>query len=627
MSESSSAHSGLHRALTDHFEFGGVMTFDHDLAYLSAGGKGFARVSMDPDVLLGRRPSDIFDPEIANVIEDQFRRALAGEESTSRLRFEGRVFDCWAAPRRDEEGDIVGGVLVTWDVTDAARSREELQLVLSAVAELRVGLTIAEAGPENRPLIFVNDGFLDLVGYTREEVVGRDCRLLQGPDTEPEAVAEIGQGLAKGEEVQTILLNYRKDGTTFWNRLSIYPVHADGGEVTHFIGIQEDVTEHRKRGIQLERSERMRVLGQVAGGVAHDLRNVLMGAGGLLELVLQESRLDADARRDLTEAQQLLSRGTSVAGRLLSFAREGMVDHRPLDLGDILRDRARFFRRMLREDVEIRLDIPDEEAWIVGDEGQIDQLLLNLATNAEQAMREGGVLTLAVVTGREALRPFAAKPEDAGDGSWLRVTIADTGAGMGREIREQAFDPFFTTRKDEGGTGLGLSSVYGTVKKMGGLVSLESEPGHGTSVHLALPRVEPPESGDDAALADVSGAGSGIRVLVVEDEAAVRAVCRRILERAGYTVDTVKDAAQARAWIEENHATLDLMITDAVIPHGSGPKLAEILNEVRPDVPVILMSGYADSEVRTDKVTSNLSFMSKPFEVDALTRLVASVLE
>lgn len=627
MSEHSSAHSGLHRTLTDHFEFGGVMTFDRDLTYLSAGGKGFEHVSLDPDALLGRTPSEVFDPEVAAVVEAQFGRALDGEQSTSRLEFQGRVFDCWVAPRSDDDGDIVGGVLVTWDVTDAARSRAELQLVLSAVAELRVGLTIAEAGDGDRPLIFVNHGFLDLVGYTRAEVVGRDCRFLQGPDTDPETVAGMAEGLAGGDEVQVILLNYRKDGTTFWNRLSIYPVHAEGGAVTHFIGIQEDVTEHRKRGIQLERSERMRVLGQVAGGVAHDLRNVLMGAGGLLELVLQESRLDADARRDLMEAQQLLSRGTSVAGRLLSFAREGMVDHRPLELNHVLRDRARFFRRMLREDVVIRLDLPDEEMWIVGDEGQIDQLLLNLATNAEQAMREGGALELSVVQGREALRPFAARPDGTEGTTWLRLSIRDTGTGMDPEVLGQAFDPFFTTRKDEGGTGLGLSSVYGTVKKMGGMIALESEPGEGTAVHLALPRAEPPEAGDEPAVGYMSDVASGTRVLVVEDEQAVRSVCRRILERAGYTVDTVEDAAQARAWIEENHESLDLMITDAVIPHGSGPKLAEVLAEARPDVPVILMSGYADSAIRPEMVTSNLAFISKPFEVAELTRLVASVLE
>lgn len=625
MSDSLEGHFGLHQTLTEHFEFGGVMTFDRDLTYLSAGGKGFEVIDMDPDDIVGRTPAELFSDDVADVVSALFRRALTGEQSTARVSFQGRTFDCWAAPRRDEAGEIVGGVLISWDVTEAVRSREELELVRLALAELPVGLTIAEERGGERPLIFANEGFFQLTGYEREDVLGRDCRFLQGAETDPESVETVRRCLADGEDVQVTLLNYRKDGTTFWNRLSVYPVRASSGDVTHFIGIQEDVTEHRLRGIQLQRSEKMRALGQMAGGVAHDLRNVLMGAGGLIELVLDEDSLQDDIRKDLSEARRLLSRGASVASRLLAFAREEMVEHGPIELNATLRDRVRFFRRVLREDLELRLVEADEEVWIVGDEGQVDQVLLNLAKNAEQAMPEGGVLELVVARGDAALAPFAATDADDGDRSWGRISIRDTGIGMSPDVVRQAFDPFFTTRKGEGGTGLGLSSVHGAVEKMGGRVAIDSAPGEGTTVHLAFPRAEAPVEPAEAATPHLESR-RGSRILLVEDEEAVRKVCLRILEKAGYEVEAVGDAAEARARIAQHPKDIDLLLTDVVLPGGSGPGIAEKLQERRPGTPVIFMSGYADEEVERDKISPNVSFLSKPFEVDSLRRLVASVL-
>lgn len=196
---------------------------------------------------------------------------------------------------------------------------------------------------------------------------------------------------------------------------------------------------------------------------------------------------------------------------------------------------------------------------------------------------------------------------------------------MSPEVVRQAFDPFFTTRKGEGGTGLGLSSVHGAVEKMGGKVAIDSTPGEGTTVHLAFPRAEAPV---EPAPVDAPRAESrrGSRILLVEDEDAVRRVCLRILEKAGYDVEAVADAAEAGARISQRPEEIDLLLTDVVLPGGSGPRLAEELQEVRPGIPVIFMSGYADEEVEREKISPNVSFLSKPFEVESLRRLVDSVL-
>jgi hypothetical protein len=394
------------------------------------------------------------------------------------------------------------------------------------------------------------------------------------------------------------------------------------GRVVEIRGIMVDITEQRRLGMEVERSERMRIVGQVAGGVAHDLRNVLMGVGGVLELVLMEEELSPSIRADLSEALQVLNRGRSVTSRLLAFSRQRRDETRELELGRFILERADFLRRIFREDVTIDVHPPDEEAWVEAGDGAVEQALLNVAKNAEDAMPDGGRLTVSIHTGPEALAPFGGPPTELG--GWVRVSLSDTGTGMPRHVLERACDPFFTTKEPGEGTGLGLASVYGTVAALGGRLTLESEVGRGTTVHLAFPRVAPPADEADGPPAEEEEVEErcGSLVLLVEDDDPVRDVCRRVLEKAGYRVATAADAHEARRRLDELRQELDILVTDAVLPGGSGVRIAERFLDQHPEVPVLVISGYTDVAV----LDPRLDFLAKPFSIAELVGRVEGLL-
>lgn len=617
------------------FPFGGVLLFDRDFRYVAAGGKDFTVIGVDPADVIGLTPSDVWPAAAARVLEKHFCEALEGEMSTVRIPYGSWHYDCWIGPRTDDDKNVVGGFIMTWEVTESVELEGEHALLQAALQEVPVGLTVAEVASGRdggRPLILVNDGFCRMTGYDREEVIGHDCRFMQGPETDPDRVTEISEALEMGRSTQVTLRNYRKDGDLFWNRLSIFPVRSDpdSDEVTHFIGIQEDVTEHRRLGREAQHGERMRLVGQVAGGVAHDLRNVLMGAGGLLELALRDEELDDGLRSDLEETRQVLLRGSSVTSRLLAFASDQAFDRAHVEVGKAVEDRSGFFRHLIPENIEIQFDGPDELAWIVTDEGQLDRILLNLVKNAEEAMPDGGRLTLAVECRGELPTGIGGDQIEEDRDRWVVVSVHDTGVGMSAAVLGKCMEPFFTTRRGSGGTGLGLASVYGLMQQLGGGVTIESEEGVGTTVRLAFPWAGEPEGRTEDHEAtqveeSASGAGGG-RILLVEDEEAVRNVCERVLRRAGYEVTALESAPEALGWLAEHHHEVDMLVTDVVLRSGTGLQVAQALHEFRADAPVLMMSGYADIQIDPSSVSDRFDRLSKPFEVGELVLRVGAML-
>jgi PAS domain S-box-containing protein len=604
--------------LLDRFPFGGAFRFDADLRYVEVGGGGFDLIDLDPSDLVGRTPREALPPESAGPLEDLLHRARDDGEASGQIPYVDRLYDCWAVRIGADEGRTGGVALFTWDVTDFARQASDLELIRAAMTQLDVGVTIADARADDVPLVFVNEGFLRLTGYDRSEVVGRNCRFLQGESTDPGPVATMRAAIDEGNPAEVTLRNYRKDGSGFWNRVSLHPVSLDGGRVTHFVGIQEDVTKERAMAEQAAQSQRLTALGQLAGGVAHDLRNVLMGVGGLLELTLEEESPSEAVEQHLREALDILAGGASVTSRLLAFAREEILNHRHIPLGQAVQDRVDFFERVARDDIAVVLDRCDGDLWMKGDSGHLDRILLNLVGNAEDALPPGGTVRFRVVGGEEALEPSPLPPELDPGGEWIRVTVEDDGPGMPPEVRERAMDPFFTTKEEGRGTGLGLPSVYGTVRQMEGHVLLRSEPGEGTTVHLFFPRVPPPDRSSEVRSATEKADAAPGLVLLVEDEDPVRKVCRRALERAGHLVREARSMDEAVALIEEEGGAADLLVTDAVIPGGSGLSLMETLRARRPGVPILLMSGYTGKEVDRSAFGGGVGFLAKPFPLERL---------
>lgn len=607
--------------LISRYPFGAIVVFDEDMRYTRLGGQGLDEVDLVPDDLVGLTVHEVWPQETAEVLADLYGTALEGGESSVEVPWAGNVYVVWAGPL---PGDQPGGISFTFDVSARARAESELSLIRSAVAALDVGVSIADARQPDNPLIFVNRGFTRLTGYPRDEALGRNCRFLQGPETDPEPVADMRSAIDAGEPVQATLRNYREDGEPFWNRVTISPIRDGSGAVSHFVGIQEDVTHHRELGERLHVRERLAAVGQLAGGVAHDIRNVLTGVGGLLELALERDDVSAGLRDDLEQAGSVLERASSVAERLLVFSRGRALNPEPVELTAHLDRAAQIFNKMLRDDIAVRTAGPDRDVWILIDTGQLDQMILNLLKNAEDAMPAGGAVRVEVATGVDATDPFPELEPSDEERDWARVTVRDTGVGMDEATRSRALEPFFTTKGDGDGTGtgLGLATVFGAVTQSGGDVRIESSPDAGTAVHLLFPITDERPADREPAPAARTARG---RILLVEDEAAVLQVVSRALGHAGHDVTAVEDGASAWDRFSDDADAFDLVITDAVMPGMSGIRLAREIRAVAPDTPIVIMTGYTEEEL--DEVDfGHVEYLEKPFKLDRLRGLVQRLL-
>ena len=494
--------------------------------------------------------------------------------------------------------------------------------------------------PDN-PIVFANNAFCRLTGYAREEVLGRNCRFMQGPASDPDAVVRIGAAIAAVEPIEIEICNHRKDGSTFWNRLLIAPVRSTSGSVDYFFASQLDVTvereslatrtrelEETKQKLREESAERQRVedafrqarkmeaVGQLTGGIAHDFNNMLQAISGSLELIDRriEQNRPADAARFLNSARKTVERASALTGRLLAFARRQSLQPKPVMIDTLIEGMADLFRQTVgvRVDVELHLD---DGTWPVHcDPSQVENALLNLVINARDAMPEGGRLTIATRAVRLAEADIVGQ-DGAKAGEYVEILVTDTGIGMDDVTRGLAFDPFFTTKPLGQGTGLGLSQLYGFVRQSNGLIGIDSAVGRGTTVRVSLPRHQPAGTGDAAPASGMSlhEADRHDVVLLVEDEEVVRSVAAEQLE--------APDGAAALELLQAG-MRVDLLVTDVGLPGGlNGRQVADAARDRQPDLPVLFITGFAGSVLK-EQLAPGMEVIGKPFALDALAAQV-----
>jgi two-component system cell cycle sensor histidine kinase/response regulator CckA len=432
------------------------------------------------------------------------------------------------------------------------------------------------------------------------------------------------------------LLNYRESGDTFWNRLTVQPVQDDTGEVAYLASIHEDVTETRRLAQELEHRSRLSAVGELAGGVAHDFRNILTASQGLVELALERIPPEHDAREYLSELRTVTVRGSRVTERLLALSRSGGSDPTVEFLRPLLQEIASLVSHTLRDDVVFSVEAPGETQIPVElDRDQFTHAVLNLVRNAEQAMAQGGELTLEVHFPVKAGSPdwWPVDLTPAPD-TWVRITVRDTGPGMDPDTLSRAFDPYFTTKAAGEGTGLGLSSVYGAVESMGGRIWLESEPGEGTAAHILLPTLDPEritveEGGRSAGGQAADGRYEVGTILLAEDDETVLSVFRRALENGGHRVRAAPDGRTALELFEDDPGGVDLVVTDGVMPQVSGAELAIRVWKRRPGTPVLVTSGFGAEDLRAqfpDEPGGPLIFRPKPLPLEELMDAVEELL-
>jgi PAS domain S-box-containing protein len=506
---------------------------------------------------------------------------------------------------------------------ERARDEAELRQRDRAIGAASQGIVITDPSQPGNPIVYANPGFERMTGYPIAEVLGKNCRFLQGKDTSPEAVATLKRYVASGSGGNVEILNYRKDGTSFWNDLTLSPVLDAAGALTHFVGVQTDVTDRKLIEQQYRQSQKLEAIGQLAGGIAHDFNNLLMIINGNVELVLSSGDESEASCELLSEVVAAGERAAALTQQLLAFTRKQVLAVEVVDLSAVVAHTERMLRRLLSEDIVLRTTLDADGVRVLADRGQLSQILINLAVNARDAMGTGGLLEIETHTLPASCDIEGWSRRPPGDVACL--IVRDDGAGMDEATRARVFEPFFTTKRT--GTGLGLATVAGIVRQARGHIEVESEPGRGTVVSMYLPSAGPggllPGASEPARVTR----GGTETILLVEDDRAVRTVIRRILLAAGYTVLEAATGREALALSDAHAGPLHLLISDVVMPEMAGRELADEISLRRPECRVLLLSGYTDEALERHGVEASAhAFLQKPFTPNALEIKVREML-
>lgn len=581
------------------------------------------------DELLANPFMNLVHPDDKQVTLAQIKRLAGGEIIKSfenRLRCKDgtyRSFLWSGTPLLDQQAFSVTG----HDTTDQKRADEAVRLRDRAMQSVSQGILITDPNQPDNPIIYASAGAERLTGYRSEEMVGRNCRFLQGPKTDPDAVGIVRAAIRNGTDCSVELLNFRKDGTAFWNALFVTPVRDEQGKLVHFIGVQADVTERRKLEDQVRVAQKMEAFGQLAGGIAHDFNNLLTIISGYSEILLMSlpsSDSNWASLKAITEASE---RAADLTRQLLSFSRQTVLEPQVRDLNEVVKEAEKMLRRLIGEDVLFTTVLDPNISLVKIDPGQIGQVLMNLAVNARDAMPQGGKLT--IETSNVKLdEPYVNTHIEVQAGRYVLLTVSDTGSGMTPEVKARVFEPFYTTKGVGKGTGLGLSVVHGIIKQSNGHIGVYSEPGIGTTFKIYLPTVDsvivaPADS--DKSLKVEPGNET---ILLVEDEDGVREMALIALRTQGYKVLSAANGKQAMQVVSEHKGGIDILVTDVVMPEMSGRQLAELLQPQLPQMKVLYMSGYTDDAiVRHGILQAKVSFLQKPYTPMSLLRKVRQVLE
>jgi PAS domain S-box-containing protein len=472
-----------------------------------------------------------------------------------------------------------------------------------------------------------NKGAERIYGYTAEEVLGKPITML-APASRHQEIAAILAGISQGKDVEQMdTTRLTKEGKVLDMSIAVSPIRDASGKIVGASTIARDTTAQKRAAEQIRQSQKMEAVGQLAGGVAHDFNNILGIITSCAELLRSQIGDDPLRVELVGHVRDAAMRGASITRQLLAFSRKQPLTSNVMDLNQRLRDVCKLLLPLLGDDVEISFTPRSENALIEADESQIDQVVLNLAVNARDAMPRGGkfILETSTVNFTDELvrQQSQMKP-----GNYVLLAVSDTGCGMDQETASRIFEPFFTTKEVGKGTGLGLSTVYGIVQQSGGQIAVYSEPGHGTTFKIYLPCMDEtvgaaPPSSDDASFQR----GEGRTVLLVEDNAVIRRVIRQMLEDQGYFVIEAEDGKNALERIASHEAKLDLVLTDVIMPGLSGPDLASQLKGLYPEIHVLYMSGYASEFVLDRGLRIGGTVLEKPFTRAALLSAIEASLK
>ncbi|MBN3753862.1 PAS domain-containing protein [Paraburkholderia sp. Tr-20389] len=503
-------------------------------------------------------------------------------------------------------------------------------IFFAAVSTTRMPMVVTDPNLPDNPVIFANHAFLRMTGYELTEIIGSNCRFLQGPETDRATIDEVRAAVADRRELATEVLNYRKDGSTFWNALFISPVFNEQGELVYFFGSQLDVSRRRDAEDALHQAQKMEALGQLTGGIAHDFNNLLQVMAGyvdVLQMGIEGNAQSSVMAQSLDRIRGAVAKATTLTQQLLAFARKQKLVGRTVNLNTLADSMVELARRTLGGNISLRTEYEEGLGNCRVDSTQLEVALLNVLLNARDALtsRRDGVVTVRTET-VELEQQETVGFADLRAGCYVTIAISDNGCGIPPEILDRVMDPFFTTKDEGKGTGLGLSMVYGFAKQSGGAVNLYSEPGVGTTLRLYFPAVGGNAQRRPSAPKAIEKAGNEM-ILIVDDRVEVAEVAQAMLEQIGYRTRVVLNTKEAMDILQEG-THLDLLFTDLIMPGNmNGVMLAREARRLHPKIKVLLTTGYADASLeRTDTNGSEFDMIHKPYRRAELARKVRIVL-
>ncbi len=555
------------------------------------------------------------------------------------LRAKGRSFGIFSVysrtPRMFDQEDVqfceaisylVSTILVRRD--DEFRLRqlaEENAQFAAAVQAMGSGVVITDSEQPDNPIVFVNPAFTTITGYAAHEAVGRNCRFLQGAQTDSATVQLLREAIAAKRSTSVTLLNYRKDGEEFHNELIVSPIAFGSERPRYFVGIQNDVTAQRNTEQQMRQVQKMEAMGQLTGGIAHDFNNlltVIVGNSG----TLAEKLVDDELLQQAKLIQMAGDRAADLTRRLLTFARSQPLLPERLDVNFLISETENLLRITIGEHIVIEKALAAVSPTILADRTQIETAILNLAVNARDAMPDGGTLKIATSSMVFDAQALAGQP-DCQPGQYAMISVSDNGTGMPPAVVARVLEPFFTTKEVGKGTGLGLSMVYGFVSQSGGFIEIDSVVGRGTDVRIYLPEVAHTVAARPDLRASPSGSKGTEKILVVEDDELVADHVVRQLTTLGYKVSRAADAKSALAILAAD-SSVDLLFTDIVMPGGmNGMQLAEEARRLHPRILILLTSGYIDADGGSALLSQGVQLLRKPYQRTELADAIRNVLD
>ncbi len=578
---------------------------------------------------------EIIGQSLHILVPEHDRQATA--EMLQEVRRSGAVRD-WQTQRRAKDGQLVdveitathlgpelGFTAILRDITDRKRAEEalresqtNLRTLFDSLEDFLFVLDVEGHVLEVNPVV------LERLGYSKAELLGENVLKVHPPDRRDEAATIIADMVAGKADSCSIPL-MTKDGALIPVETRVTQGRWSNQEV--LFGVSRDVTQRLQLEEQLRQAQKMESIGQLAGGIAHDFNNLLTVINGFADLILPELSPSDPMRKDVASIRQAGQSASEITQQLLAFSRKQIIQPRILDLNQLVANMEPILWRTIREDIGIEMSLAPDLWRVKVDPTQIEQVIMNLAANARDAMPLGGELT--IKTANVLLdKEYVAHYLGATPGKHVMLAISDTGIGMNQELRSHIFEPFFTTKAVGKGTGMGLATVYGIVKQSGGNIWCYSEEGEGTTFKIYLPSAVD-ESQVSVPREDEEEIPTGTEViLLVEDDATVRGLALRMLENAGYTVLEARDVEDALDQTQQHPGPIHVLLSDVVMPGMSGRDLADRITQMRPDVKVVYMSGYADEAIAHHGVLGpDTAFVQKPFSAISLLRKVREVLE